>query len=137
MLFRSRYYDHFPKNNICVFTYDEFKADNQATIKKAYQFLGVKNDKYNPVRIEKNISGTPRSNFLHTILNHDSRLKSSIKQSLSPHVLRRTRYFLDKMNLMHSEQMSHQARDKLRAYYNDDINRLSQLLNKDMSIWLK
>jgi hypothetical protein len=36
-----RYYEHFPREHVLVLIYDDFRADNEATVRRVLQFLGV------------------------------------------------------------------------------------------------
>jgi hypothetical protein len=83
-----------------------------------------------------NVSGVPRSRFLHNWTTTGGRVKRLGKLLLP----KRTRSFIkDKIretNLV-KRSINPELRQELTLLYKDDITKLQQLLNRDLSHWLQ
>lgn len=133
----KRYYDLFSKEQIAVFKYEDFARDPLPIIKNIFQFLEV-DDTYSPDTTRRyNISGKPKSKLLQRWLTRPSRFKNFFK----PLIPSRVRNDLVMSNLkrfnMNTEKpmLNQELRRELLEGYADDINRLQDLINLDLSSW--
>ncbi|MCP4123528.1 MAG: sulfotransferase [Bacteroidetes bacterium] len=131
----KRYYDVFPKEQILICWYDEYRKEPHTVVKRIYRFLKV-DAGFNADTSEKlNTAGVPRFGKLNYWINQ-SGLVSWAKRKL-PRSLRepfkKWMYSGDKADI---PVMSDNEKEWLVNYYLDDIQKLSKLTGKDLSDWL-
>jgi hypothetical protein len=130
----KRYFDLFDKSQIRVYLYDDFSANPVRLLQNIFQFLGV-DDTFAPdVSLRHNVSGIPRSRFLHRLLTQQSMIKSTFEW-LVPEGWRR-RFSLQKQNLIKPPLLSN-LRRQLIEEYREDILKLQELIQRDLSKWLE
>jgi len=136
----KRYLDVFEKPNVHIIIYDDFAANPEKSLKETLSFLGLSNDlsiNYKIINSNKQI----KSFRLHRIIKKPpKRLKGMIRIVLP---VKRIRHQIMKtftewnVSAKKRGEMNQQLRKKLKAELKDDIFLLSQLINKDLSGWLR
>lgn len=134
----KRYFDIFDREQIKVYLYEDFSANPMSILQDTFQFLGV-DDTFTPNVLERhNVSGIPKNKVLNNFIVNPHPIKDIFKPFL-PKSLRqglivglKNRRSLDK-----PPPMSAEVRKQLIDVYRDDILRLQDLLQRDLSIWLK
>lgn len=140
----SRYFERFPKENIQVYIYDEFFSDEEASLRKIYEFIGV-DPNFIPDVIGRDINVT-RVEY--------SPLKAQVREQVIKTLSKRPFIFLKNIinyfevntveNKMLTKQKRHEVNKPLidpgfRSFLidklQDDIGRLERLLNKDLKAW--
>lgn len=131
----KRYLEHFSPEQIKIYLYDELEDNSDAVARDAYDFLGVATD-YTPDLTRQNISGVPKSRLLQDMFTKDNPLKSAFKPLL-PAKLRKSIYqSISKRNLGAKPILSSEIRQELTELYREDIDRLQDLIQKDLSHWI-
>jgi hypothetical protein len=131
----QRFYDHFPKERIRVHLYDDWCADNHTVLADIFSFLGVDAAFRPDVSVRENVGGVPRSELLHQLAVYRGPLKRAVA-SLIPHAARRRlRKHLISMNL-ERPTLSPALRDELKAVFREDVLKVQDLIDKDLSRWL-
>lgn len=131
----KRYYDIFPKEQILICWYDEYKKDSQKVVKSIYNFLGV-NEEFQVDTSEKlNTAGVPKFAKLNYYINQLGVI-SWAKRNFP----RSWREPFKRMMYSSKEEvipeMSATEKQYLINYYKEDILKLSKLVDKDLSHWL-
>jgi hypothetical protein len=130
----KNYLDVFPKNQVKIILYDDYKKDAAATIKDLFEFLNVEKEFQIDTTAKYNESGISRFSRLNYFLNHLG-IIGWLKRLL-PY---QSRAFLKK--ILYAEknipQMSLEERKWLVEYYREDIMSLQKLVNLDLSPWMK
>ena len=128
------YLDVFSKQNINIILFDEMKKDIKNVMKKILIFLDL-DSKYNfRENIKYNISGVPQIRFIHNILtNHN--LQKIAKRILPNKIVRIIGRKLLENNLK-KPILRESTRKELISYFKDDILKLQDLLNYNLSDWL-
>jgi hypothetical protein len=85
--------------------------------------------------VEVNRSGVPRSRVLQHVLYRVTE-RQRLKQLVKAVVPLRTREWVRRVNLTRPE-IPIQARERLQAVFREEIGALQQLLNRDLSRWLR
>ncbi|NIR50443.1 sulfotransferase [candidate division KSB1 bacterium] len=125
--------------SVGVFFFDELQSQPAKIVADAYSFLGV-DDTFRPkTNVTYNASGTPKNSVLFDFLTRENLFKKSLKplvdrifpEERRMHVIEKMKYALLKKTTMLPE-----TRDKLVSFYRNDIERLQELLDKDLSHWL-
>ena len=130
-----RYFELFRREQIAVYTYDEFKTDPQAVMKAMFTFLEVDSD-FNPdMSIRHNVSGVPRSRLLHRILGHPSRIKDLARRLLPAGAARLNATLINRNIEVAGPRMAPETERALRAEYREDILQLESLIGQDLSAW--
>ena len=131
----ARYYALFPKPQIRVYSYDKWRRDNAATLKDIFSFLEV-HDAYLPdLSRSYNVGGVPKNEQMHRILLHQSVLKSIVKSIVPPGYRTLLKRRLLRANLQRPE-LSSKVRRELLSMYKEDIMKVQQLTELDLSHWL-
>lgn len=128
----------FSETKIVLF--DDLKTSPLKLIKDIYRFLGV-NPAFTPnLSIKYNVSEIPRFRKLQEFLLEDKPVKLHIKKGLTRLVpsayISKARNFVLKMNLRRLK-IKAKTRKKLIEYYKEDIVKLSKLIGRDLSSWLR
>ena len=138
----QRYLDVFGRANVHVIIYDDFAADTLATYCETLEFLGV-----DSLRVETefdviNGNRVVKSSLLNGIVNDGLvRMASIAIRPLLPRKwfvkLRAARETLMRANLHFEKRppLNPETRARLNREFRPEINRLSELLSRDLSHW--
>ncbi|MFL5496388.1 MAG: sulfotransferase family protein [Gemmatimonadales bacterium] len=131
------YYGRFPRERIAVYLYDDFEADPQRVVRELFTFLGVDPSFEPDMSVRHKVSGTPRSRALHAILTRPNPAKALAKR-LMPTGLRGQLYGAVMQRNIREERhgLRDDTRRTLQRLYQADVQRLSQLIGRDLSRWL-
>lgn len=129
------YYERFSKDQIQVYLYDDLKQDAPGLMRTIFQFLEV-DDSFEPDMSKKvNVSGITRSQWLRKFLNRPDPIKNALKPLL-PQQFRKSLVQKAKSGNLVRPSISPEIRHQLTQVYRDDILKLQDLINRDLSIWL-
>lgn len=133
-------YNYFPKKNVKIVLFDDFKKDNRRTYQEIISFLNLKDDgRVDFPRI--NDAKKPKSNFLNKIVNRPPKFAKYLAK-LARKTLNKPRLgilnTLDHLNRekLQKKPLSEVEKKKLLSIYKKDILETSRLINKDLSLWL-
>ena len=146
------YYDYLSFGNYCaqinsflntfshikIFLFEDLINDKRKLMSDISQFLEISDL---PIRdnTKYNASGQPRSAFIYYVLSKDNPAKKYIKKVgslfFSPEYMKMVNTRLFNFNLK-KVSMSDNTRSVLKAYYAEEIHRLQDLINRDLSGWL-
>ena len=161
-----RYYEKFAPNQVKICLYDDLQADPQELLRSIFQFLEVDESFVPDVSVNYNTSGVPRSRLYYSwitlkpvhrflrrrpggrapkhqgfhafggiqLVNFDSR--KSLMGRLGLGALVRRLIKLRNRALVKPPQPT-RARKKLVSIYRDDILHLQDLIQRDLSSWLR
>jgi hypothetical protein len=131
-----RFYELFDRQQIAVYTYDEFKSNPAETIRSIFEFLGLDPTFSPDTSIRHNVSGTPRSRLLHAALVRPSAIRDGAKSFLPLKARRRLRAALMARNIVAGEpRIAPETQRALRRLYRNDLLHLEKLLDRDLSGW--
>ena len=152
------YFEIFPHENILVTIYEDIQDDSLKFIQKVFRFLEV-DDSLVPQkhtrRIHPSVKSKLRSDFLNTLIHKSINFGKLIKKRFSGGVefinfLKRLKFdslinFLKHLNLVDVMELESERYQKpplnpdtvkyLQVVYKDDINKLENLINRDLSFW--
>jgi hypothetical protein len=130
----GRYLAVFPRQQIRVFLYEEYRTDPRAVVREIFRFLGVDPDHPVETARQHNAPAVPRSVLLHrwrTRLLGRRRLMPLVPPALRP--LARWIYLRNRSRM----RMAPADRRMVVDYYRDEIERTADLLGRDLSAWLR
>lgn len=131
----ERYFELFDREQIKIYLYEELVKDSVALVQDAYKFLGV-DDSFVPDLTRMNVSGVPKSRFLHSLLTRDNQLKTLAKVVIPKSFRYGISTKIKKKNLGSKPVMSVETRNQLTEFYREDILRLQEIINQDLTHWL-
>ena len=128
-----RYLETFPRKQILILLHEDFQQDNKAVYRLVLQFLGAKDTDFTPDFQSLNVSGEPRSAWLHKKIHYPplkntlyrllgGRLYTRVHKTLSPLLMKKTP----------REQLSQDSRKRLMALAEADLALLSKELGIDL-----
>lgn len=132
------YHDHlqeylklFNREQIKVFLFDDLKSDPMGMLRKIFLFLGV-DERFEPdISIRYNVSGAWRNQTIGSILKSLHPLRLFFEKNLPPRFVS-----MVGRTIMKPEKADPNQRQNLINIYRQDILKLQDLLEKDLSAWL-
>ncbi len=134
----SRYYSLFPKEQIKVFLYEDLCEKPNELMKDIYQFINV-SDSFQPdIAMKFGASGLPKFKSIDLLLKNlgNPNIKKIIRTLFPEKIRHKVFTFLHNKN-MSKKPMSNSARERLKTEFENDISQLQNLINRDLSNWLK
>ena len=134
----KRYFDLFNKNQIRVYLYEDLKDNPVALMQDICRFLNVDETLITGSPPRRNVSGIPKNKFLGYLLKKQNFkwLKAPFKLFLSSKMRENIIVNLNNKNLI-KPQISPAARIQLAKMYREDILKLQELIERDLSSWLE
>ncbi len=140
----QRFYAVFPAEQIKLLIYDDFRADNEGTVRGVMRFLGVE-DSGPLATVEANPTVRPRSQTLNELVHAvgvgrgpvSHRFKEMIK-SVTPAGPRRRALYALKRQLVFGPPRApdEEVMRRLRLRYTDQVVALSEYLDRDLvALW--
>lgn len=138
----TRYLEYFPEDRIKILYFSDLKEDNGAFLKEVFEYLGVDPD-FRPLLLDTKVN---KADYQR---NFAVRSVSRIGQALSVIGLHNVKISLkdlgtaDMLKSLFSSKseydrgMEEEVRQKLIKIYEPDIHHLEELIDKDLSHWLK
>lgn len=130
----ARYKDVFPAEQLKIFLFEDLR-NSQRVVEEAFDFLDL--DKVLPIdaSVPLNESGVPKSRFLYNFFAKPNLFKELLKPVVPQRVQQRLGHRAKSMTLSRVT-MNPATRDSLKAYYRRDIEKLQDLISRDLSAWL-
>jgi hypothetical protein len=126
-------------SNVLVILNEDLQKNPGTVLQEIFQFLGVDDSVDVYTEVHHNMSGIPKSRWIHNILSGDSSLRKMIRPFARLFLSHQTRERLfNKIQEKNLEPMKIDPglKKKLAVLFNDDIRKLESLLKKDLSSWL-
>jgi hypothetical protein len=135
-----RYFDIFGRDRVHVIIYDDFKRDTQQVYQRTLEFLGVAPD-FRPEFEIVNANKRSRSRWLRNLMVVPPQWYLSLlplgRKLFSGKLRDRVNRFIKQRNTVFVERqrMDSDLRCRLQAEFRPEIERLSELLNIDLTHW--
>jgi hypothetical protein len=140
----QRLYSAFPREQVKVLIYDDFRADNERTIREVRRFLGVSESA--PLKtLEANPTVRPRSQLLNEAVHALSVGRGPISQALKRTIKAATpagprrqavRALKRRAVFVPAEAADEALMRRLRIRYRDEVIATSELLGRDLvKLW--
>lgn len=130
------YYKLFSKEQMRVYLYDDLQADAVGLIQNVCEFLEVDSTFVPDVSFRVNRSGIPRSRWLYQFLKSPDNKFRDVLKPLIPKTLRKSAVKKVKTSNIVRPEISADMRQRLTLEYKDDILKLQDLIQRDLSAWL-
>ncbi|MDJ0553302.1 MAG: sulfotransferase domain-containing protein [Microcoleaceae cyanobacterium MO_207.B10] len=132
----KRYYHIFDSSQIKVYLYEDLRNDAVSLNKDIFGFLEVDKSFDTNVNKQHNPTRVPKNQTINTLLNRPNPIKDTIKHFLPTRFRKGVADNLKKKNLGKPE-LPQKIRKQLIAEYREDILKLQDLINRDLSKWLE
>lgn len=135
----QRYIGVFGSERVLVFLYDDLKADTPAVIRKIYAHIGVDPDFTPDLERRYNVGGKPKNESMHNIYLALRDVRKYFR-NLLPRGVRR-QIWQSVIKYMRNQNMERvtlepELQEELNNKYRDNILRLSQIIDRDLTHWL-
>lgn len=133
----NSYLENF--SQVRVYLFDDLKKDPLGLVRDIYEFLEVDLSSVPDIHTKHNVSGVPKSIFLHKFMTRPNIFTTLIKpvvKALVPEVKRRK--VIEGLRDLYLEkpEMKPRTRNYLKDLYRDDLLKLQDLIKRDLSHWL-
>lgn len=133
----KRYFDQFDKNQIKVYLYEDLQSDAIGLVQDIFRFINV-DDTFVPNTSQKhNVSRIPRNKVLDKLFRQPNSMKSSLKPFLPSSLRKQIKTNLINLNFQKKPQLLPEVRKQFIDEYREDILKLQELIQRDLSRWLK
>jgi hypothetical protein len=133
------YFDLFDKEQIRIYLFDDMERDALAVVKDAFNFLNVDSKFVPDTSIRYSASGIPRNNHLHRALLRLRQIRPVAKRVLADNLCKRIEKVASEINNKNLAKpaLPPELRARMIANYKADTLRLQDLINRDLSAWLR
>ena len=130
----KRYYQHFDAQNIKVILWEDLNEDPQAVCSEIFDFLGV-DSQFSPDLSRSNRSLLPKSMLLNRLVFKNSTLKKPLKRLFPSSLYEALTEPIKNKFYAGKKKMDPEVKQKLVEFYQNDISKLEQLLDVDLTAW--
>lgn len=133
-----RYYDRFSADQIRVYLYEDLCERPHDLLSDLFAFLGVDRTFRPDLTARHNVSGFPRNRLIEAALKRPNPFKHLVQRTTPlawRRRLTRTRWF--QRATLRKPSLPGEVACDLTARYRDDILRLQDLIDRDLSHWLR
>ena len=127
----QQYYKIFPREQIKIYLYEDFKNNALSTLQDIFKWLEVDDSFIPNMTMRPNKSGMPKNKLLHQVLTKPNPLKTLLKP-LFPVKIRQK---IQHQNL-NTPQLSQEVKQQLLNLYRADIMQCQNLIQRDLEPWL-
>ena len=134
----NAYIENF--SQVKIYLYDDLKKDTLGLVKDMYEFLEVDSSFIPDVSIKYNVTGVPKNKFLHEFLTKPNIFKSMIKPIVKVMLEKEKSVKLVedlKAKNLAKPGMKPETREYLKNIYCEDIIKFQDLINRDLTHWLR
>ena len=132
----SRYFDLFPREQLKILTYEEFRDDPLDVMSEIFSFIGTDKNFIPDVSYRPNAGGIPSNRFLQSAVVKPHLATRLAGYLLPEEVKRRIRDMVSDRNL-EKPDIPGDAKAILLSRLQGDIIRLQELLDRDLAAWLQ
>ena len=135
----KRYYDIFDKDQLKIILFDDLKANPETVVTELIQFLEVDPSFIPDTSTIYNEGGVPKRKFLqiaYRVFAGNRKVKNFLKTYL-PGSLVTSANTMRRKNLQKAPALELHVRKEIIDYYRDDILRVQDIINQDLSNWLR
>lgn len=138
----KRYFACFPKQQLRIYLYEDFKERPAEVIQDIFGFLGVDDGFAPDTALRHNVSGLPESGMIrrsYDLVVGSSKVKSALKTVLPPGLRQSLKGRVKTRLQMHhlsKPPLASALRSELTTIYREDILKVQELIDRDLTAWL-
>ena len=132
-----RYLDNFDRQQIRFYLFEDFKSDPTAMLRDVFSFLDVDENFPADVSEKFNVAGLPKVKLLDDVLTRRDTFTPLIGKLIPSRKIRQSvKNALKKFNTRPKPELSPSVRLRYIEEYREDILKVQDLLQRDLSKWL-
>jgi hypothetical protein len=131
------YIDVFDKERVLVILHDDLVSDTRGEIERIFRFLSVDPLFIPDTTIKHNVSLIPRNKKIHSLLLKPNLYNTALKKVLPRKIYKELLEELKNRNLVKPPKLPVEDRIKLTPIFREDILKLQDLIQRDLSSWLE
>lgn len=131
----KRYFDLFPRDQIKISIFEDFKKDAAGAVVDLFRFLGVDTHCVPDTSVKHNPAAVPKIRVLNRLLFHPLVIRTA--KAVLPPTLQDLAKRVRQQNQKSPPKFPPDLRARLLDFYREDILKLETLLDRDLSIWLE
>ena len=130
----KRYIDTFGKEKVKIYLQEDLRTDTEKVILDLYNFLEIDNSYMVDTAQQHNIFSMPKNKLIHKL--YASHRVRSIAKTLFPNNLKEKvkNIFFERKK---KPKLDQKLKEDLSKLYSEDIQKLEQLIGRDLSTWYK
>lgn len=132
----KRYFDIFNRHQIKIYLNEDLQSDSHNLMKNIYQFLEIDDTFVPDTSYRPNVSGIPKNQLLHGLLNQTNPVRKLI-EPFAPQGLRKLAIKIKGGNLVQPPLDPEIRYQLIQEFFVEDILKLQDLIDRDLSEWLK
>ncbi len=130
-----RYLEYFSEDQLRIYLFREFTGNTREVMRDVYQFLGVNPEKGPSEYVKRGVSGVPKFSALEYVLSGRNPI-SQVAKKYAPESLKNAAIKLRNMNKSKAgSDMSEEVRERIVEELRPNINKLEDLIERDLSEW--
>ncbi|MDJ0662831.1 MAG: sulfotransferase [Crocosphaera sp.] len=138
----KHYFEEFGREQVSIFLYDDLRKDSQKFLQEIYKTIGVNPDFEADTSQKSQVAQLPKNEDINKLLVRKNPIRSLsatlLKPILSEEKRQKLRSFLISINSKSKKEIDSfdEEKELLLNLYRDDILKLQDLLDRDLSAWL-
>lgn len=132
----NRYFQRFKRDQIRIYLYEDFNQNPVEIIQDIFRFLQIKEDFVPDISAKYNATGIPINKFLYRTVTQNN-LTSMFLKLLLPNSWYESTINTIKNRSLVKPEIDLEIKNKLREVYREDVLKLQDLIQQDLSKWLK
>ncbi len=138
----KQYFEEFGREQVSILLYDDLRKDSQNFMQEIYQIIGVNPSFEADTSQKSQVAQMPKNEAINKLLVRKNPLRSLsatlLKPLLSEEKRQTLRSFLIGMNSKSKNEIDsfNEEKELLLDVYRDDILKLQDLIDRDLSPWL-
>ena len=139
----QHFLDAFGPEQVKIFLFDDLRKDSAGLMRELYEFIGVDSSFETNTQKQSQTAEVPKNSAVNRLLRTKNPLRAGAAKVLRTVVSEDHRQKLRSRLIAANSQgkeklpLTLEERQRLEDYYREDILRLQQLLNRDLSHWFK
>lgn len=129
------YFEIFERHQIRIYLYEDLDKHLERTLRDICLFLEV-NPNFSPDLSRQNVSKIPKNRLLNNLVKRNNSIKTALKWLLPAGVQNDLSHWIRQYNLSVKPTLLDEWRYKLMQSYYEDIKKLEELIDRDLSQWL-
>ncbi len=131
----QEYYRIFPSNQIKIVLQDDMKRDTAGTMERIFEYLEVDPHFKPEVKQRHNVGTFPKNHLIQRILLQKETVRRYL-EPVTPYFAKKILWKMEKLNQQEPPELPAEHKEYLQNLYREDILRVQDLINRDLSNWL-
>ena len=132
----KRYFDTFDREQIRVYLFEDLNSNPVSLVQNIFQFIGVDDTFIPNTSIKAKESKVPKNRLLQNFLEKPNLIKNILKVVLPANFRKPMAARTYRENIAEPPKLSPEMQQQLIQVYQEDILKLQDLIQRDLSKWL-